>query len=690
MITNKIRLIISVLVGSIFFIVGLYTLPHYGINWDTINHLPRGQAYLHYFLTGKRDFSDLPKYFDGWQKPGQWYWQDPESLKIKTDLPGNSVPDRSMYQVDSVNFDYFINNDGDGHPPLSDIVSALFNEVLFRKLHLINDIDSYRVYGVLLAAATVGLVFYWASQLYGYASGIVASLSLALYPLFWAESHFNTEKDIPETAYWSFFMYAIWKGVKTKSWKWIIFAGILFGFALGTKLNIIFALVVVALWILTEIQKNIKTKNRKFFDIKLIFSFVLIPVIGLTILVLTWPYLWGDPINGVLRMVGFYKTIGSSSSVTGSLFGLNFYPLKWILYTTPLIILFLSSIGIAKSALGFRKLKTNPEILFVIWFLISVFRVMAPGSNIYGGVRQIMEFIPAMALLSAVGFSVIAKRVSVKWSYVLAIIIYIPIFFKILSIHPNENVYFNMLVGGLSGAKESNIPFWGFSFGSPYRQAAVWLNKNLEKDAGLVYTYDLIPNMPRIWLRTDINLYNAQRSGYLRKGEYAMGLTYQGTSTRSYYEMYLEKFIDPLFEAKVDDVAILKIWKNDKEHLKKQYSLEKKAENIIVKKEAGVLLIELKEAVSLSRLDITYNQNSCMPLTSGMVQVSVDGKNWITSPGILPEDWRLPVIGEQPKNGKIIEPFVGQEAKYIRFFISPDTACLKNVRSASVYYFVEE
>lgn len=690
MLTNKIRFIISVLIGSIFFVVGLYTLPNYGINWDTINHLPRGQAYLHYFLTGKRDFSDLPKYFDGWQKPGQWYWQDPESLKIKTDLPDNSVPNRSMYQVDSVNFDYFIINDGDGHPPLSDIISAFFNEILFRKLHWINDIDSYRVYGVLLAAATVGLVFYWASQLYGYASGIVASLSLALYPLFWAESHFNTEKDIPETAYWTFFMYAIWKGVVTKSWKWIVFAGILFGFALGTKLNIIFALVVIALWILTEIKKNIKTKSKIFFDIKLIVSFALIPVIGLTILVLTWPYLWGDPINGVLRMVGFYKTIGSSSSVSGSIFGLNFYPLKWILYTTPLVILFMSSIGIAKSVLGFRKLKTNPETLFVIWFLISVFRVMAPGSNIYGGVRQIMEFIPAMALLSAAGFSVIAKRLGVRWSYVLAVIIFIPIFLKIVSIHPNENVYFNTLVGGLSGAKESNIPFWGFSFGSPYRQAAVWLNKNLEKEAGLVYTYDLIPNMPRIWLRTDINLYNAQRSGYLRKGEYAMGLTYQGTNTRSYYEMYLEKFIDPVFEAKVDDTAILKIWKNDKEHLKKQYSLEKKAENIIVKKETGAILIELKEVVPLSRLDITYNQNACTPLTSGMVQVSADGKNWITSPGILPEDWRLPVIGEQPKNGKIIEPFVGQEAKHIRFFVSPDTACLKNVRSASVYYFVGE
>lgn len=62
---NKIT---AFLITIIFFIVGLITLPHYGINWDTINHAPRGQVYLHYFLTGNKDFSDLPPFFLEWQK----------------------------------------------------------------------------------------------------------------------------------------------------------------------------------------------------------------------------------------------------------------------------------------------------------------------------------------------------------------------------------------------------------------------------------------------------------------------------------------------------------------------------------------------------------------------------------------------------------------------------------------------
>ena len=147
----------SLLLSAIFFVLGEFTLPHYGITWDTINHLPRGQAYLHYFLTGKRDYTDLLKF--------RLYRQKPESLPIDTDIPRADVPRRSFYQTDAITFDWALEKDGKGgHPPLSDILASVFNLVFFQKLGLINDIDSYRVYGVFLASALVGLVFWWGSR----------------------------------------------------------------------------------------------------------------------------------------------------------------------------------------------------------------------------------------------------------------------------------------------------------------------------------------------------------------------------------------------------------------------------------------------------------------------------------------------------------------------------------------------
>src|SRR5258708_3279239 len=132
----------------------------------------------------------------------------------------------------------------------------------------INDIDSYRLYGITLASFLVGLIFYWVSKVYGLFSGAVASLTLALYPLYWSESHFNTEKDVPETVYWSFFVFALWKGITEKKIKWILISGIFFGLALGTKFNILFSFLVIIPWFITYIIFN---KERLFSRVNIIF-----------------------------------------------------------------------------------------------------------------------------------------------------------------------------------------------------------------------------------------------------------------------------------------------------------------------------------------------------------------------------------------------------------------------------------
>src|SRR5258708_3762551 len=233
---------IAIILGAVFFIAGLLTIKDYGINWDTINHLTRGQAYLHYFLTGNKSYSDLPKFVS--------YFQDPTKiLPMTTQI-------RSFYQNSEADFKWMMQYDGYGHPPLSDILSSFFNLLLFQKLRLINDIDAYHVYGVFLSACLISLGFYWVSKLYGKVSGIITALTLALYPLFWSESHFNTEKDVPETVYWSFFIFAFWKGVTEKKIKWILLSGVFFGLALGTKFNILFACLVILPWFVFYLYNN--------------------------------------------------------------------------------------------------------------------------------------------------------------------------------------------------------------------------------------------------------------------------------------------------------------------------------------------------------------------------------------------------------------------------------------------------
>lgn len=696
-----------VMIPIAFFILGIFTLKDYGINWDTINHLPRGQAYLNYFLTGNKDFANIPGFFNGWQAKGQWYFQDPKSLRIDTNFPNNDIPRRSLYQIDSQNFNYYVNNDGDGHPPLSDIASSYFNHVLFQKLGIINDIDSYRVYGIFLAACLVGLIFYWVSKIYGTFAGLIASLSLAIYPLFFAESHFNTEKDIPETVYWSFLMFSVWRGITSKSWRWIIAAGVFFGLALGTKFNILFAGPVIILWLLVYLidqylnngRPNLINKVRD--NTRLILAGIAAPFIGLVIFIGLWPYLWQDIPLGLTKVFGFYKTIGTTTSIDSRFiwhFGLDIFPIKWIINTTPIVILFLSGVGIFYSLLFFKNEKNKTSLLFFLWLFIPIARVTMPGSDIYGGIRQIMEYIPAMAIFSGIGamffqklvltnFKILAYKNGILVSIAITLLFF-PIIFKLIQIHPNENVYFNPIIGGLAGAKAKDFPFWGVSFGAPYRLGVEWLNDNALEGANVVFARELIPNIPRIWLRQDLNLFNGNRSGYLKKGEYVIGLSYQGSESTSYFDRYLDKELIPVHQILIDDVSVLNIWKNDKQHTKSQFLSEKKIDSIkLTKFDLGVE-IDVGKVVSLSRLEADLDSSNCAKLVSAYSQLSTDRKSWQRLPGLMPnEDWSVPKLGNQPSENHVIIPFAGDEARFIQIVISPENACLSNLKNIRVYSF---
>ncbi len=180
---KKIVVVTSFLLALIFFIVEVRALPNYGANWDEPIHFGRGQAILHFFLTGEKDYKSFEK---------------------------NPPLRRSFYQSDGYEYSYFektfrADSDfiiGAGHPVLSDLLASVVNRISYGLLGLLGDIESYHLYGVILSAILVGAVVYFTSSFYGLFAGIVAGLSIFLYPLFFGESRFNI-KDPPESVYYA-------------------------------------------------------------------------------------------------------------------------------------------------------------------------------------------------------------------------------------------------------------------------------------------------------------------------------------------------------------------------------------------------------------------------------------------------------------------------------------------------------
>ncbi|MBI3397169.1 glycosyltransferase family 39 protein, partial [Candidatus Woesebacteria bacterium] len=576
-----------------------------------------------------------------------------------------------------------------GHPPLSDIISSVFNRVLFGHLRLVNDVDSYRVYGVLLSSLLVGLVFYWSSEKYGKLAGFVSALVLAMYPLFFAESHFNTEKDVPEIVYWSFFLFAVWKGFTQKKSGWIILSGLFFGLALGTKFNILFSVLIIVPWIFVYLGRNLL--DIKY--LKIMLTGLIAFLIGIIVFYGTWPYLWQDLITGTQRVIGFYKEIGTTSGFDIRYLGpfkTNTYPTIWIIYTTPIFVLLLTAIGAVSTIVNFKKDKTKIGLLFVLWMTVPIARVSLPNTNIYGGIRQIMEYIPAMAMLSGIGAAWIVKhfnnQIFKKTFFVVLIFCFISLGIHLYKIHPNENAYFNPLIGGLTGAKAKNIPSWGNTFGGGYRQAISWVNENAEKNANLVFAHELMPNIPPIWVRQDISFHNSERSGFLRKGEYVVSLTYEGTIGASYFDAYSENFLNPVYTSDVDGVSIVKVWKNDVEHTKDQYKTQSRVGNTRWQKTKDGVLIDLGSSYFLSHLILDFSEKGCDKVKFGKMLLSNDGINWNTLPEVLPTG-AVPIVGEQPLDGKLYFPFLADKAKFINIKVEPSRSCLSNTSAVSVYSF---
>lgn len=543
----------------LFFLIKLFTLSNYGINWDEAARNARGQAYVHYFLTGEKDYKNL------------------------------SVPRRSIYQSDFFSFNVI--NKWVGHPPLGDIISSFSNFIFYQNLGILGDVEAHHLSYIIICSLLVGLIFYFVGTEYGLFVGLISILALTLNPFFFAMSSFNF-KDPIQASFYAAAVIFFYKAFSKNNWKLALLASVFSGMGLAVKFNILFAIFIFTPWL--AILHWDKIKRIKWpFSLKMTASIIFIPIISFGILIVSWPYLWKNPFN-LINIFNFYKKYGTTYFQPPEYltFGnLSTYPAQWVLFATPIIILVLALFGILYAILHGSKEKSKLSLLILFWFLVPILRVTAPHTGVADGMNEVIEYIPPLAILAGIGAKYIVEKVSsimyqvlgikqinkknliLNTLYIILIFSFVPITLKIISIHPNENVYFNPLIGGLKGAKEKNFSLWGNTYGNAYRQAANWLNKNVENKAKVDLGLGYVGNMPSIWLRKDIDYSNKYRSDLTEKGEYIVEMTgdFPGWP-KACYLTYAKNFLKPVYEVKVDDVAILTIWKNDSVHKKTNVS----------------------------------------------------------------------------------------------------------------------
>jgi len=518
-------------------IIGALTLQEYGLTWDEgLGNLFFGERYVNFLIS--RD----PAYLDF----------DRKDLEIHR-RPLNLY--ESPFRTRPHEF-----------PPLADMLSAATMEVLAYRFNWFDPIDAFHLMKVLLCAVLLWTLFLFARSRLGTLTAFLGILMLGTYPRFWGDMHFNP-KDIPETVFFALtiIMFITW--FEKPSWQRALGVGIMFGSALSIKANALFLPLILFIgvlpWHLTwQPWMKVSQHLREYR-----WHYGLMIASSLLIHIIAWPYLYSNP----LRLWNYYSYILSQGERQGASLW-NWEPLIQTLTTMPEIILALLIIGIVIAVKESSSTKLPILRLLVVWAALPIVRTSLPGMVNFDGIRHFEEFLPAVCLLAAYGGASIVEWASKRqpkkswvWTAGLVSLVVVNIASIATRYSPYEYLYYNSLVGGLSGANREYAfaeatDYWGAS----YRSGIKWLNDNAERNA-VLYTpiAEWIVRIPApIWLRKDISVIPAETIGdSLAIGRTAYIMFITRTSWYNIIATDCVQRLSPVHEIVVDGVSILKIYR---------------------------------------------------------------------------------------------------------------------------------
>lgn len=396
-----------------------------------------------------------------------------------------------------------------------------FTKGEYENRHLINAFFGFL--GILFA----GL---FAKRLGGWRAGVIALLFMALSPRYIGHS-MNNPKDIPFATFYILDCLLVFKlldELPRPKISTLIFLAI--GIALGIDVRVSGLLIIAYLglfYFLVIAWKFVANQLSKE-DIKPIVKSV--AIIGLVCLAgylgaaLLWPYDRTNPITvplTTLSKMSHFDVFNSYDLFDGRWWNRTeipwYYAPKWIYITMPLFML----AGLILSPLLFIKIpKVSPEKLVnrakllgvAFLFIFPVVYVIAIKANIYNDCRHILFCYPPMAVFCALSAENILKfrihkYVKIGFGLVFLYFMLEPLHWMIKN-HPNEDVYFSPMIGGVDGAfKKYETDYWGNSD----RAAVEWIQNNVKP---------VSPDKPiriRKWYgsKTTVDYYIRKKPGYV-------------------------------------------------------------------------------------------------------------------------------------------------------------------------------
>ncbi|HMK08644.1 MAG TPA: hypothetical protein VK449_06385, partial [Anaerolineales bacterium] len=173
----------------------------------------------------------------------------------------------------------------------------------------------------------------------------------------------------------------------------------------------------------------------------------------------TWPYLWADPLGKMLESLRLASVFSRHSTLfRGQMYASGHLP--WDFFPT-LSMLQLTETTVALVGVGFfvivwRTLRRQRQGLTVglllLWLGVPLFLLIAFHTAGYE-FRHFLFLLPPLLLIAGIGLETIGRALPRAWARgLLFVVVVLPGLVGLVRLHPYEYIYFNSLAGGVDGA----------------------------------------------------------------------------------------------------------------------------------------------------------------------------------------------------------------------------------------------
>lgn len=326
----------------------------------------------------------------------------------------------------------------------------------------------------------------------GYSAATLTALFMFFSPRILGHS-LNNMKDIPFALG---YMLSIWGLVKSMidypkiKWPNLLAISIGLAIAFGTRAG---GLVLIPVILFFSFLNWLNYFLHSFREIKtwingsiLLACLLASLLLGYLLGVLYWPFALQDIVHNPLKALSMmtHYEVSIRTVFNGHWLWSEklpwFYGLKWILISSPLVIL----LGFVGHIFSKRKSAWPLTSLLIFAALFPIVWTIIKNSNLYGGWRHLIFVYPSICIISALTWSQLYMQYQkLIWRASIVSLLILGLLGPVLHIirnHPLEYVYFNRLVGGVKGANgrfETDYYFHGI------RQAADWLEQTLVDSA---------------------------------------------------------------------------------------------------------------------------------------------------------------------------------------------------------------